>query len=72
MDEEAAWALIGAAASVFVAKGKKQLKFVPDKGLKTEILKHVLGRTGNLRAPTVKQGETIWVGFNSQIYAELR
>ena len=30
----------------------------------------MLGPTGNLRAPTVRSGKTILVGFNEEAYAE--
>jgi hypothetical protein len=31
----------------------------------------LLGPTGNLRAPTVRKGRTLIVGFDEQTYAEL-
>jgi len=33
-----------------------------------ELLKLVLGPTGNLRAPTLKVGNRIVVGFNQEMY----
>ena len=35
------------------------------------LLKHMLGPTGNLRAPTVLRGKTVMVGFNADKYDEL-
>lgn len=32
------------------------------------LLEHMLGSTGNLRAPTVKRGKTLLVGFNADEY----
>ena len=35
------------------------------------LLKHLLGPTGNLRAPTVRVGDTLAVGFNEEAYRKL-
>ena len=40
----------------------------PDRQALRELL---LGPTGNLRAPTVRKGRTLIVGFDEQTYAEL-
>jgi hypothetical protein len=55
---------------ITVSKGKKVVSFdmkhdPPDE--KT-LLKHMLGPTGNLRAPTTKVGDTLLVGFNDEVY----
>ena len=31
----------------------------------------MLGPTGNLRAPTVRVGKTLMVGFNDEVYTEI-
>jgi hypothetical protein len=53
-----------------VARGKKVVTFdlkhhPPDE--KT-LLAHLLGPTGNLRAPTVRKGKTLLVGFSDGAY----
>jgi arsenate reductase-like glutaredoxin family protein len=35
------------------------------------LLAHLLGPTGNLRAPTARVGKTLLVGFNEDAYREL-
>jgi len=35
------------------------------------LLKHLIGPTGNLRAPTVRVGDTLAVGFNEEAYRKL-
>ena len=40
----------------------------PDRQALRELL---LGPTGNLRAPTVRKGRTLIVGFDERTYAEL-
>lgn len=55
-----------------VARGKK----IVDVDLKKnrpdddELTKLMLGPTGNLRAPTLKIGKTVLVGFSADVYAE--
>lgn len=55
------------------AKGAKVVEF----NLKKErpdddtLLAHLIGPTGNLRAPTVRVGKTLMVGFNADTYDSL-
>jgi len=65
-----AWNLLSAAEQIVVGRGKKVVVFDPEKDAKDAILKICLGRTGNLRAPTVKMGNLLVVGFNDAMYAE--
>ena len=53
-----------------MAKGKKVLEWDLKKEPPTseELLKHVIGRSGNLRAPTAVRGKTVLVGFNDEVY----
>ena len=57
---------------MIVAKGKKVTVFdlKNDPPATATLLKHMLGPTGNLRAPTVKRGKTLLVGFNADVYGE--
>lgn len=34
-------------------------------------MQEVLGRSGNLRAPTLQVGKTYYVGYNETMYKEL-
>jgi len=36
-----------------------------------ELLKLILGPTGNLRAPTLRVGKTLVVGFNEEMYNDV-
>lgn len=58
---------------LIVSKGKNVARFEikkdsPDDGT---LLSHILGPTGNLRAPTVRVGKTLLVGFNEDAYREV-
>ena len=68
---EGAWELFQGADSLHVGRGKKTLLFTPDTTTKEEILKVSLGRTGNLRAPTLRVGKRFYVGYNEEMYREL-
>jgi arsenate reductase-like glutaredoxin family protein len=35
------------------------------------LVSQMLGPTGNLRAPTIVHGKTVYVGFNEDAYREL-
>lgn len=67
-----ALALAHEAETIYVAKGKKIVIFdmkrePPD----DETLRaHLLGPTGNLRAPTIKKGRTLFVGFSQEAYEQ--
>ena len=58
------------ASKIIVAKGKKVTSFNMRKDPPDEatLMKHMLGATGNLRAPTIKKGKTLLVGFNQDEY----
>ena len=68
LGREDALALASAASKVIVAKGKK-LDTFPIKGAPgDEVVDAMLGPTGNLRAPTMRVGKTVMVGFNEAQY----
>jgi arsenate reductase-like glutaredoxin family protein len=70
---DAALALAKGADRVIVAKGKKVVTFdmkrePPDDDT---LAAHLLGPTGNLRAPTLRKGRTLLVGFSDEAYREV-
>ena len=60
-----------AATRVIVAKGKKISEFKPGGKASKEVVEAMLGPTGNLRAPTLRKGKTVIVGFNEEIFEDL-
>ncbi len=62
-------AMAKAATKVIVAKGKKISEFAPGGKAPKACVDAMLGPTGNLRAPTLRVGKTILVGFNEEVYA---
>ncbi len=67
---EDALGLAGKVNQIFVAKGKKLLRFNMRKEppSEMELLKALLGPSGRLRAPTIRKGKTLLVGFNEEAY----
>ena len=58
---------------LYVTKGKKVVHVDLRAGRppKAELLGLLLGPSGNLRAPTVRRGKTLIVGFDEATYAAL-
>jgi hypothetical protein len=52
---------------VIVAKGKKVSEFAGGTAGK-DVVEAMLGPTGNLRAPTLRRGKTVIVGFNEEVF----
>ena len=61
--------LAGKASKVIVAKGKKVTEFKIKGAPEDEVVVAMLGPTGNLRAPTLKSGKTVLVGYNEEAYS---
>ena len=68
--DENAWELLKNAREIIVGRGKKSQNFTPSAKSKAEILSNCLGRTGNLRAPTLRIGDRYIVGFNEDMYSK--
>ena len=68
-----ALALAKTANTIIVAKGKKHVVFDLKKDPPDDdtLVAHLLGPTGNLRAPTVRIEKTLYVGFNDDAWAEI-
>ncbi len=59
-----------AASKVIVAKGKRVSEFKPGGKASPELVEAMLGPTGNLRAPTIRRGKTVIVGFNEDVFED--
>ncbi|MDE0555016.1 MAG: ArsC family (seleno)protein [Candidatus Poribacteria bacterium] len=68
IEAAAVWELMGGAERIVVAKGRRVETFVPTEDTQASILKAVLGRSGSLRAPTVRTGDVFLVGYNATLY----
>jgi arsenate reductase-like glutaredoxin family protein len=60
------------ATQLIAAKGKKvtAVDLTTERLSDDELAKLMLGPTGNLRAPVMRVGQTILVGYNDQVFAD--
>lgn len=65
---EGALELARSANTVIAAKGKKVVKFdmKKDSPSDEELTKVLIGPSGNLRAPTIRAGKKLFIGFNEE------
>ena len=73
MQEKEALALARSVDEIYSIKGKK-IAYLDLRSQKAdnEILKALLlGPTGNLRAPTLRRGRTLVVGFDETVYKKI-
>src|SRR5262245_36412662 len=70
---DAALAVLKDVDEIYAAKGKQVVHMDVRRGKpsKAELLGVLLGPTGNLRAPTVRKGRTLIVGFDEATYQRL-
>ena len=62
--------LAAAASRIIVAKGRKVRRFEPRGEPDDTVLDAMVGATGNLRAPLLRVGEILLVGFDADSYAD--
>jgi arsenate reductase-like glutaredoxin family protein len=57
---------------VIAGRGKKAVTFDMKKSPPDDeaLAAHILGPTGNLRAPAIRKGKTLLVGFNKESYRQ--
>ena len=58
---------------MYVAKGRKVIKMdlSQDEAGESELLELLLGRSGKLRAPTIKVGESLMVGYSQEMFTSV-
>ncbi|HXJ83842.1 MAG TPA: ArsC family (seleno)protein [Candidatus Methylomirabilis sp.] len=70
---DAALAVLQDVDEIYAAKGKQVVHVDLKRGKpsRADLLAVLLGPTGNLRAPTVRKGRTLVVGFDEATYRRL-
>ena len=73
LKERDALELVKGVHEIYAAKGKQvvHLDLQKDKPDRETLKKVLLGPTGNLRAPTLRKGKTLVVGFDQATYEQL-
>lgn len=69
IEGEAALSVLAGTTDLYVAKGKKvvHVDLAKDRPSDDELLAMLLGRSGKLRAPTMKVGSKVLVGYNEEL-----
>jgi arsenate reductase-like glutaredoxin family protein len=70
IDAAEALALARTVNDIYAAKGKNvvHINMKKDKPDDATLTKLIVGPSGNLRAPTLRKGKTLVVGFNQELY----
>ena len=63
--------LLNGMNTLIIAKGKKSETWNLKSGITEEMVQAMLGPTGNLRAPTLKSGKTVLVGFVDDAWSKI-
>ena len=73
LKEKDALALAKTVNDIYAAKGKKvvHLNMKRDQPDADTLRKVLLGPTGNLRAPVLRKGKKLLVGFNEEMYSQV-
>lgn len=73
LDAGATRALLSSVSDVVAVKGRKTLRFSldPNATPSDDLLAAVMGPSGNLRAPALRVGTTLVVGFRPDLYEEI-
>lgn len=72
IEGDAALDLLDGVRDLYVAKGRSVLHFdlLEERPSDEELLELMLGRSGKLRAPTLRAGEKLVVGYNGDLLAK--
>ncbi len=62
--------MLSQAQEVIIVNGRKIQQWPPDESNKEAIMAKAIGRSGSLRAPTIKVGDTYIIGFDETLYDE--
>ncbi len=71
INEQEAVVLLNSFRKIFVTKGRRVIEYKNIHDDKQEAIKAAIGRTGNLRVPSVHFEDSIFVGYNEIIYQDL-
>jgi arsenate reductase-like glutaredoxin family protein len=63
-------AMLKSASKLIAMKGKKVAEFDLKTKVGKDAVEAMLGPTGNMRAPTLRSGKTLLVGFNEDVFQE--
>lgn len=62
--------MLAGASRILIGRGAKVEAFIPSDTTRAEILARGLGRSGTLRAPTLRIGSAYLVGYSEAMYRD--
>ena len=62
--------MLKSASKLIAIKGKKITEFDVKGSVSQDAVQAMLGPTGNMRAPTLKVGKSLLVGFNEEVFSQ--
>ncbi len=62
--------MLKAANKLIAMKGKKVSEFDVKAKVGKDAVEAMLGPTGNMRAPTIRVGKSLLVGFNEEVFSQ--
>lgn len=62
--------MLKSASKLIAMKGKKISEFDVKSSVSQDAVAAMLGPTGNLRAPTLRVGKSLFVGFNEEVFSQ--
>ena len=71
LHRDEALATVTGASTILVARGKKLLRFDTANTDPDALAAVILGRSGTLRAPAIRVGDTFLVGYHAEGYEEV-
>ena len=71
LGRDAAASMLAESTALHVAKGKKLTSFKGADLQSEDAVNAMLGPTGNLRAPTLRVGKTLVVGYNEELFEQI-
>jgi|TARA_B110000196_G_C21059602_1_gene621701 arsenate reductase-like glutaredoxin family protein len=62
--------MLTSASKLIAMKGKKIVEFDVKNSVSQDAVQAMLGPTGNMRAPTLRVGKSLLVGFNEEVFSQ--
>lgn len=63
--------MLSSAAKIYIGRQGNYTALIPGATNRKEILAQAMGRSGGLRAPALRSGEVLLIGFSEDMYREV-
>ena len=62
--------MLSSVSKIYIGRQQKYQEWVPGADNRAEIMAQAMGRSGGLRAPTLKSGKIVFIGFCEDMYRD--